>query len=343
MKRRRDVALPLGLLAAIYVVVLAADFVAPYDYFEQNRDLPLAAPTRLRFIDSEGHWHLRPFVYRLVADLRKPGAYVEEKGERYPVRFFVEATSVRRLGPFELRRRLFGVDGEARILLLGTDRLGRDQLSRWLYGGRISLVAGLLAGLLTVALGLALGAAAGYYGGKLDAVVTRLGEVLLSLPWLYLLIAVRAFLPLEVTATEAFLLMLAVIGLIGWVVPARMVRGVVLAARERDFVYAARGFGSSEAYLLRRHVLPEAWGVALTQLALNVPRFIVAEVTLSFLGLGVTEPVPSWGNMLALLQRYHVLVSYYWMSFPAIALIGVVLGYHRLASSLQERFDAALG
>jgi len=343
MKRRHGFAKPLVFLATIYLTVLAADFVAPYDYFEQNRELPLAHPTPLHFVDTDGRWHVRPFVYRLVADPRVPGDYLEDKGRRYPVRFLVESARARRLGPFELRRRLFGVDGPAQILLLGTDRLGRDQLSRLIYGGRISLVAGLLAGLLTVALGLALGATAGYYGGLLDVVVTRVGEVLLSLPWLYLLIAVRAFLPLEVTATEAFLLMICVISLIGWVVPARMVRGVVLSARERDFVRASRGFGASEAYLLRRHVLPEAWDVALTQLTLNVPRFIVAEVSLSFLGLGVTEPVPSWGNMLALLQRYHVLVSHYWMSFPAVALIAVVLGYHWLASSLRERLGTGLG
>jgi len=328
---------------AVYLAALCAEWIAPYSYREQMRDLPLAPPTRLHFVDQEGRWHLRPFVYPLLPDPGNPGHYIEDRSRSFPVRFFVSVPEEARTAPAKIRLRLLGVDPEARILLLGSDRFGRDQLSRLLYGGRVSLGAGLLAGLITVGLGIALGGLAGYFGGALDTAVMRTGELLLSLPWLYLLIAVRAFLPLEVTTVQAFLLTIVVISLIGWVAPARMARGVVLSAREREFVKAARGFGASELYVLRRHVLPQTWGIALTQLAVNVPRFIVAEVTLSFLGLGIAEPVPSWGNMLAELQRYHVLATSYWMLFPAIALIGVVLSYHRLASALQERLDAVAG
>src|SRR5207245_1297238 len=162
-------------------------------------------------------------------------------------------------------------------------------------------------------------------------------ELFLSLPWFYFLIAVRAFLPLRLSPVETFLLLICVIGLIGWARPARLVRGVVLSARERDYVRAAKGFGATDTYLLRRHVLPQTFGVLLTQGAILVPQYILAEVTLSFLGLGVGEPVPSWGNMLASLQQYYVLASYWWMFLPGFALVPFFLGYSALANALHER------
>ncbi|HEX9222472.1 MAG TPA: ABC transporter permease, partial [Candidatus Acidoferrales bacterium] len=182
-----------------------------------------------------------------------------------------------------------------------------------------------------------IGSLSGFYGKALDQILMRGGELFLALPWLYLLFAVRAFLPLQITPARAFLLVVAVIGLVGWARPARLVRGVVLSAKERNFVLAARGFGASDFYLLRRHILPQISGVLLTQAALLMPQFILAEVTLSFLGLGVGEPAPSWGNMLASLQEYHVLASYWWMYLPAAALIPLFLGYQLLADALHER------
>jgi peptide/nickel transport system permease protein len=143
--------------------------------------------------------------------------------------------------------------------------------------------------------------------------------------------------PLHIAPAQAFMLLLAVIGFIGWARPARLIRGIVLSAKERAYVLAARGFGASDPYLMRRHVLPETSGVLLTQAALLVPQYILAEVTLSFLGLGVGEPVPSWGNMLASLQTYYVLTSYSWMFAPGLALIPVFLLYYELCSVLQER------
>ena len=198
-------------------------------------------------------------------------------------------------------------------------------------------MAGLLAAGLSLGLGLLLGAVAGFYGGWLDEILMRGAELFLALPWLYLLFAVRAFLPLHITPAQAFLLLITVIGLIGWARPARLIRGVVLSAKERDYVLAARGFGASDFYLLRRHILPQTFGVVLTQAALLIPQYILAEVTLSFLGLGVGEPVPSWGNMLGALQQYHVLASYWWMFIPGLVLIPVFLGYYTLANALHKR------
>ena len=223
--------------------------------------------------------------------------------------------------------------------LLGTDAYGRDQFSRLLYGGQISLLAGLLGAGCTLSIGLCVGAAAGYFGGWRDDALMRVAELFLALPWLYLLFALRAFLPLSVSPLKAFFLIVAVIGAVGWARPARLVRGVVLSAKERDFVRAARGFGATDSYLLRRHILPETSSVLLTQAAILIPQYVLAEMTLSFLGLGVPEPAPSWGNLLSNLQQYSVLVSYWWMYLPALAMVPFFLGYLGLASSLQERLE----
>ena len=217
------------------------------------------------------------------------------------------------------------------------DAYGRDQLSRILYGGQVSLLAGLLGAGVTLFLGALIGMAAGYFGGWRDDLLMRVAELFLALPWLYLLFALRAFLPLAVSPLEAFLLVVVVIGMVGWARPARLVRGVVLSAKERDYVRAARGFGASDFYLLRRHILPETTSVLLTQAAILVPQFVLAEMTLSFLGLGVPEPMSSWGNLLASLQQYSVLVSYWWMYLPALAMVPFFLGYLGLASALQQR------
>ena len=181
-----------------------------------------------------------------------------------------------------------------------------------------------------------IGTVSGFYGGWIDESLMGTSELFLSLPWLYFLLGVRAFLPLHVSPAGTFLLLIAVIGLIGWARPARLVRGVVLSARTRNYVSAARGFGGSDLYLLRRHILPETFGVLLTQAALLVPLYVAAEATLSFFGLGVSEPVPSWGNMLASLQQYSVMVSYVWLLAPAAALVVTSVIYAMLADALHS-------
>ena len=340
MTPRPTLRLAILLLGVLHTLILLAGFVAPYDVSSQNRDLTFAPPARIHFIDAHGKIHARPFVYGLNTDAVDPTGYENDPSQIHPLEFFVAGAPYRIAGVIPVTGHLFGVRAPGRIFLMGTDAYGRDQFSRFLYGGQISLLAGLLAAAVSLSIAIVVGALAGYYRGWIDEVLMRTGELFVALPWLYLLFAVRAVLPLHIAGWQVFLLLVAVMGLVGWARPARLIRGVVRGAKERNFVLAARGFGASDFYLLGRHILPQASGVILTQLALLIPQYVLAEVTLSFLGLGVSEPTPSWGSLLASLQQYSVLSSYWWMFLPAVLLVPVFLLYYAAANALQERFSS---
>jgi peptide/nickel transport system permease protein len=342
---RTRTAILVALLAGLHVVLLFAGFFAPYDPTTQDRALPYAPPTRLHFKDGSG-FHLRPFVYAWTSVLDGDQAqsyqenYKEDHSHKYPIRFFVSGPSYKLLGIYETSAHLFGVEEPGKVLLCGTDAYGRDEFSRVLVGGQISVAAGIVATVIALLAGSILGIIAGYYGRWIDESLMGITELFLSLPWLYFLLGVRAFLPLHLSTIRTFFLLTGVIGLIGWARPARLVRGLVLSARNRNYVLAARGFGGSDFYLLRRHILPETFGVLLTQAALLIPRYIAAEVTLSFFGLGVNERVPSWGNMLSTLQQYSVLVSYGWLLAPACALVVTSVIYSSLADVFHSRLKS---
>ncbi len=337
MRRNRIFVLSLVFLAALHAALLVPGFFAPYDPAEQDRDFAASPPTRLHLIDAHGKFHVWPFVYASEESPSNPDDYEEVTTAAYPLRLFVRGPEYRVLGIFSADRHLFGASVPAHLFLAGTDEFGRDLFSRMAFGAQLSLFAGLLAAGISLLLGLAIGGLAGYAGGWADSLLMRWTELFMAVPWLFLLFAVRATLPLHVSPAQAFLLIVAVIGLVGWARPARLVRGITLAAKERDFVSAARGFGASNAYLLRRHVLPQAMPVIWTQAALLVPQFILAELFLSFLGLGVGEPAPSLGNLLTSLQQVHVLQSEWWMYAPALVLVPVFLAYNSVSSALAAR------
>src|SRR6185437_7432322 len=184
--------------AGLHGVVMFAGFFAPYNSSMQDRNLPFAPPTGLHFVDPSGKFHARPFVYGLKDDPQALGSFTVDSTRAYPVHFFVQGSSYKIAGVFPSRLHLFGVTAPGRIFLLGSDEYGRDQFTRFLYGGQVSLAAGLIAAALSVLLGVIIGALAGFYGGWIDEVLMRGGELFLALPWLYLLFAVRAALPLHV-------------------------------------------------------------------------------------------------------------------------------------------------
>jgi peptide/nickel transport system permease protein len=330
---RAKTAILLAALVTLHLLLLFAGFVAPYNPVAQNRELPYAPPVHLHFKDASG-WHLRPFVYRWTIG---PDGYIENTGRIFPVHLLVSASAYKLLGVYPTNWHLFGVSEPGTIALLGTDGFGRDEFSRVLYGGQISVAAGIVATLIALLVGTFFGIIAGYYSNWADESLMGATELFLSLPWFYFLLGIRAFLPLHVSPVKTFFLVACVIGFIGWARPARLVRGIVLSARSRNYVLAARGFGGSDFYLLRRHILPEVSGVLLTQATVLVPLYIATEVTLSFFGLGVNEPIASWGNMLSTLQQYSVLVSYSWMLAPMGALVITSVIYSLLADTLHSQ------
>lgn len=323
----------LCLLVVAYGSAAFAGFFAPYHYEAQHRKLAFSPPTRVHFFDASGHFHLRPFVYRSAWSPGRPGHYEEDRTSAYPIRFFVLDGNDATHAP---RRHLFGTLEPGCIFPLGSDSFGRDIFSRLLYGGRVSLFGSLGAALISVILGLVLGGAAGFFGRWADTLIMRIADVFLGMPWLYLLLAVRATLPLHTDSRQAYALLLIVLGVVGWARPARLVRGMVLAAKEAEFVLAARSFGASDFYLLREHILPSASGVVFAQLSIYIPQYLLAEITLSFFGLGVSEPIPSWGNMLGNLHGFTV-DAYWWLFVPAVTVFAILLAYHRLFSYIKRR------
>lgn len=310
-------------LLVTYGLALAAPVVAPYDVDFQQRDLPYAPPMGLHFHHPDDGWQARPFVYPTQPVAGSYDLYEEDRRRPTPLRFGVRDG--------EGRWRALGVGDGVHLHLLGTDGFGRDLLSRLLHAARISLFLGLAAALASIALGTLIGTAAGYCGGWIDTLAMRCCELLMALPWLYLLLAVRAFLPLDVDGDVALAGTLVLLAGLGWAVPARLIRGAVVGLRQRQFVRAAEGFGASHGALVRHHVLPHIRGLILVQLFLAVPRYVLAEVTLSFLGLGMAEPYASWGTLLADAANLSALTSYSWLLIPAWVLIPIILSYHQMA------------
>jgi peptide/nickel transport system permease protein len=341
MIRANNLRVSAAALILLLLPVLDAGFFAPYDPRAQNRDVPLAPPTTIHFVDSHGRFHFRPFVCRWAGLIDTSGAQAnhEDCSLASSLRFLVHKQVGYDGKTSKSSLHLFATDGAAQIFLLGTDEYGRDLFSRLLYGGQTSLLAGLLATALSLGLGLIFGSIAGFFGSWADDVIMRAAELFLALPWIYLLFAVRAFLPINLDSRQALLMLIGVIGITGWARPSRLIRGVVLSVKQHGYVLAARGFGVSNLTIMRRHILPEVSSVVFTQASLLIPQYILAEVTFSFLGLGVGEPEPSWGNMLANLQSYYVLTAHWWMLASGLVLLPVFLLFYSFADSIQRCFQ----
>jgi peptide/nickel transport system permease protein len=348
------------LLLIFYIAVIGADFVAPYDPYASQPNGSLLPPTQIYWVNQKSGEFIGPHVYpttqgktdletgerEIIVDYAKPS----------PLRLFVQGSDYRLfqinlpLPPkweeveifsgIPMNIHLFGAAGEAKFNLLGTDDQGRDQLSRLLHGGRISLFIGIVGVALTFPLGMLIGGISGYFGGWTDTIIMRLVEVLMTFPSIYLLVTLGAVLPPGLSSTQRFLLIVVITSFISWAGLARVIRGQVLSIKEREFVQAAQAMGGSPIYIIVRHVLPQTATYIIIAATLAVPGFIAAEAVLSLIGLGIQQPDPSWGNMLSLATNASILVLQPWLIWPpALLIILTVLAFNLLGDGLRDAFD----
>jgi peptide/nickel transport system permease protein len=293
----------LVLLALMYSVALFAEFIAPYNYRDQTRSEPSAPATTIRFVDANGTFHLRPLIYRSRLTDARLLEYTEDTSREYPIAFFVHASTYDLLWIVRSDTHLFGVtapDGETapQIHLLGTDQLGRDRFSRLVVATMFSLLVSPAGTILACVIGIVFGAFSGYSRPGIDAVMMGVADTVIALPTLILILAARAAFPLELPPWRAAILLISIFALTGWAEMARLARGQVVGIKNLEFITAARALGANGTRILSAHVLPNIAGPLLVQATLILPAFFLAEVALSFLGVGLQEPEPSLGNML---------------------------------------------
>ena len=328
------------LLGFFYLLALVAPFVAPYPQEEMDRQGYFRPPQRLHWTHADGHVSARPFVRDTRLVDRETFQYDEDPSREMPVRFFVRGYDYRLLGFIPGNRHLYGVDPPGRIVVFGTDSFGRDVLSRLLYGAQISLTVGIVGIAISFSLGLLLGGIAGYFGGFVDIVIMRITELLLSIPSLYLIIALRAVFPVDLPSRQVYLGIVGILAFIGWAGLARVIRGLVLSMRRSEFVAAAEALGFGRLRIIARHILPNTMSYVIVAATLSIPGYILGEVVLSFLGVGVQEPSASWGNMLNQARSIRALTSFPWLLLvPGTAIFLTVMAFNFLGDGLRDALD----
>lgn len=345
-RRHRVAMLSVVVLIIFYLAAIFAEFVAPYDPNAHNGAAKFMPPQMPSFIDGNGDFTLRPVVFARVGE-RDPETlrmtYMRDETTWYPVSFFVKGTPYKLWGLWETDRHLFGlapdVPEEATFYLLGSDRLGRDMFSRILYGARISLSIGLVSVFLSLALGVVLGGISGYYGGGIDNAIQRIIEFIRSIPSIPLWMALSAALPPDWPQTMRYFGITVILSFIAWTGLARVVRGRFLSLREEDFVMAARFTGNREMRIILRHMVPSFFSHIIASLTLSIPGIILAETSLSFLGLGLRQPVISWGVLLQEAQNVRTVALAPWLLLPGVAVVIAVLAFNFMGDGLRDAAD----
>jgi peptide/nickel transport system permease protein len=340
--RKHRLALVGSTILGIFIfIALFAEFLSPYAPTARTPDYLFGRPQKLHFVDAEGKFHLRPFTYALEAAM-DPQTFLltvkEDTAKPWPVYFFVHGDEYKMWGFIKSDRHLFGVQ-EGHLHLLGTDKLGRDLLSRLFHATRTSLTIGVVGLFISFFLGLIIGGISGFFGGAVDDAIQRFIEFIRSIPTLPLWMALAAALPKDWSPQRVYFTITILLGLLGWTHLARRVRGKLLSLREEDFVVAARIAGSSNARIIARHLLPSFLSYIIVDLSISFPYMILAETSLSFIGLGLRAPVISWGVLLQDAQNVQSIALYPWMFTPVAFVILAVMAFSFVGDGMRDAAD----
>jgi peptide/nickel transport system permease protein len=344
LRRKRTAMAGLYILAVMYSMAVLAGFIAPYSYETQQDHYGFYPPmlSRIHLFDANGKL-MWPAVYGIsVIDSTSKGydGYREDATARYPIRLFHRGDRYSILWVVKSNIHLFGVDSPGLIYLFGSDLFGRDIFSRVMYGAQISLSVGIVGIIISTVIGMLVGGMAGYIGGAVDFVSMRVVEVILALPSLYFILILRQSFGSNLTSSQSYLLIVVILSFVGWATEARVIRGMVLSLREEEYVLAAEALGYSRTRIVVRHILPNTLSFVIVTATVSVPFYILSEVALSFLGVGIQEPEASWGNMLQQAEEsMHYLQDFSWILIPGIFIFVAVMAWNFLGDGLRDAAD----
>lgn len=331
----------LVVLGIIYFALFFADFIAPYTKDFSDRTMAYVPPSKIFTIDENGKFS-KPYTYNYKREFDSVDLkiiYSLDRSQKHYIKFFSQGQKYKFLGLIPMKRHLITTDENGRLYLLGTDINGRDVFSRILFGGRISMTIGFLALFVLFPIGLLYGGIAGYFGGKVDMLMMRFAEAVMSIPSFYLLIILASILPSGMTSVQRFMLIVVILALIGWAGFARVVRGMVLSIKNQEYVQAARSIGASRFRIIVKHILPQTTSFVIVAMTLSVPSYILSESGLSFLGLGIQQPDASWGNMLKEAQEYTNIIYRPWLLTPGFLIFIAVLAFNMIGDTIRDILD----
>ena len=344
-RRHKLARFAMSALAIFYLLAIFAEFVSPYDPLHRQKEFTAMPPSTIRLFDTTGAFR-GPFIYG-TAMVRDPVTlrpmYAENPDRVYPIKLFVKGDEYKMWGLIPGNIHLFGNSSQGSEMtptfLLGSDSLGRDVLSRVIFGSRISLTVGLIGVFMSFVFGLLLGGLAGFFGGVLDEVIMRIIDVLVSLPQIPLWMSLAAALPQDWPQLRLYFFVTIILSIFGWTSLARVVRGKMLSTREEDYVMAAKLDGESEWNIITRYMLPGFASYIIVSLTISIPGMILGETSLSFLGIGLRAPTISWGVMLQDAQSLQAVALLPWLLWPCAFVVLAVLMFNFLGDGMRDAAD----